>query len=346
MAWTATEQSTDSRTVLLDAVPSISDAELRSKFQPLVAAWFTRPGAEQASNVRLAAIRVLPLLGAPGASANFATLAAFFPAGTERGAAARAMLQLPREGWVGDEIAPVPDSILGYAKDVPAAQRTSQEFVEFVEIVQLGNELSSRLPEADGTRLHRALRELGVSVFVVKSVREQMRFDTTELVVEAGKPFEIIFENVDVMPHNLVLVAPGSRQAIGAAAMTMPATPDKSGRLYVPDSKQILGATKMLEPGQKETLKLRAPREPGDYEFVCTFPGHWTIMWGKLIVTNDPEGAAANSKTATPAPSAPAHQHGAPVPPKENAANSCAPQPERRRWPRECAAARRVRRAH
>jgi hypothetical protein len=20
---------------------------------------------------------------------------------------------------------------------------------------------------------------------------------------------------------------------------------------------------------------------------VCTFPGHWTVMWGKLIVTDD-----------------------------------------------------------
>ena len=188
----------------------------------------------------------------------------------------------------------------------------------YVEMVQLGNELSSRLPEADGARVRRALRELGVSVFVVKSVREQMRFDTAELVVEAGKPFEIICENVDVMPHNLVVVAPGARQEIGVAAMAMPATPDKAGRLYVPDSKKILAATKMLEPGQKETLKLRAPREPGEHEFVCTFPGHWTVMWGRLVVTTDPEAAAAKSRIAPPSspPPSAVHQHGAQPQPK------------------------------
>ena len=29
------------------------------------------------------------------------------------------------------------------------------------------------------------------------------------------------------------------------------------------------------------------PKEPGEYEFVCTYPGHYLIMWGKLIVTKD-----------------------------------------------------------
>jgi hypothetical protein len=43
---------------------------------------------------------------------------------------------------------------------------------------------------------------------IVHTVHEQMRYDQTRLVVEAGKPFEIILENSDTMPHNLVLVKP------------------------------------------------------------------------------------------------------------------------------------------
>jgi len=42
-----------------------------------------------------------------------------------------------------------------------------------------------------------------------------------------------------------------------------------------------------VEPGQKETLKFIAPNEPGDYEYVCTFPGHFMVMWGKLAVVKD-----------------------------------------------------------
>jgi hypothetical protein len=32
---------------------------------------------------------------------------------------------------------------------------------------------------------------------------------------------------------------------------------------------------------------MTAPNEEGDNEFVCTFPGHYQLMWGKLIVTKD-----------------------------------------------------------
>jgi azurin len=106
--------------------------------------------------------------------------------------------------------------------------------------------------------------------------------------VEAGKPFEVIFENNDIMPHNLVFCQPGTHVDVGTAAMTMPAVPDKQGYLYIPQHKAILpGAyTKMLEPGQKARLQLTAPASPGDYDYVCTFPGHWVIMFGKLQVVS------------------------------------------------------------
>jgi azurin len=108
--------------------------------------------------------------------------------------------------------------------------------------------------------------------------------------VQAGKPFEILFENDDGMPHNLVIVQPGKHTDIGTAAMTMmPNQLDKQGRAFIPKDweKQVIAATKLLEPGQKETLKLRAPNRPGDYEYVCTFPGHALIMWGTLVVTKE-----------------------------------------------------------
>ena len=49
-------------------------------------------------------------------------------------------------------------------------------------------------------------------VFIVRAVREQMRFDTPRIVVEPGKAIEIIFENPDFMPHNLVVVRPNTRE--------------------------------------------------------------------------------------------------------------------------------------
>ena len=67
------------------------------------------------------------------------------------------------------------------------------------------------LPPDQAAAARKTLRDLSVAVFVVKTVREQLRYDTPRLVVEAGKPFEIIFVNDDVMPHNLLVVKPGSQ---------------------------------------------------------------------------------------------------------------------------------------
>lgn len=88
-------------------------------------------------------------------------------------------------------------------------------------------------------------------------------------------------------PHNLVIVAPGKHLEIGTAAMTLrPDNLDKIGRAHLPAAyeKDILAATKLLEPGQHETLRMTAPSKPCDYGFVCTFPGHAVIMWGVLSV--------------------------------------------------------------
>jgi plastocyanin len=133
-----------------------------------------------------------------------------------------------------------------------------------------------------------------------------MRYDLPRLVVEPGKPFEVILENDDFMPHNLVFVQPGTREAVANAASTMrPDQLDSQGRAYLPSSKDVIAASRLLEAGQRQTLKLTAPTTPGAYEYVCTFPGHWTLMWGTLVVTSDVEGYLEKNpvvKPTTPAP--------------------------------------------
>ena len=52
----------------------------------------------------------------------------------------------------------------------------------------------------------------------------------------------------------------------------------------VPPVPQVLFATTLLNPGESVTVQFRAPSQPGDYPFVCTFPGHWRVMNGVLRV--------------------------------------------------------------
>ena len=112
------------------------------------------------------------------------------------------------------------------------------------------------------------------------------------------------------MPHNLAVVKPGSREKIGAVAEKMsPEKFDGQGRAYIPDSPDILAATKLLEQGMKETLKVTAPNEEGSYEYVCTFPGHWPVMFGQLVVTKDVDAYLQKNPVAPAQATNPAHGH-------------------------------------
>ena len=136
--------------------------------------------------------------------------------------------------------------------------------------------------------MRQELRAFRVPMFVVRTVREQMRYDTTRIVVEPGKAVQVIVENADFMPHNMVIVRPGAREEIGTITANMkPEELDARGRAFVPKSAKILTATKLIEPGQRETLQFTAPEAEGDYDYVCTYPGHWMLMWGTMVVTKD-----------------------------------------------------------
>jgi len=202
-------------------------------------------------------------------------------------ASAGAIRQLPREAWAQPQAADIVAGITSWAAKVPSAARTS---AEFVEALQLAEDLVALLPAEQAATARKSLAGLSVPVFQIKAVREQLRFDRTRIVVEAGKPFEVVFENPDAMPHNLLFLTPGSSKAVAETVQTYP--PDKLdqlGRAYVPDNDlRVLAATKMLAAGGSETLRITAPDAQGTYEFICSFPGHWNLMTGTLIVTKDP----------------------------------------------------------
>jgi len=89
---------------------------------------------------------------------------------------------------------------------------------------------------------------------------------------------EITFINVDLMPHNVVITQPGAADEICTAALAMAGA--GFAKDFIPESTKILAHSKLLDHGKRETLKFTLPSAPGDYQFVCTFPGHGTVMRG------------------------------------------------------------------
>ena len=81
----------------------------------------------------------------------------------------------------------------------------------------------------------------------------------------------------------------------------------------MPKSPDVLGATKLLLLGQRQSLSLKAPGGEGENEFFCTFPGHYQVMWGTLVVAkNVDEYFKAHPGPRQPGPEAAAssaHNH-------------------------------------
>jgi glucose/arabinose dehydrogenase/azurin/lysophospholipase L1-like esterase len=310
-AWAQAEKSPAARVELLYGIPLLYDTDLREKafpkFMPLVTA------ERQDENVRRAAIAAAVSIQSQQ-PAVAAALADLIHNRRSVGAAARGLRALPIARWSRAHGQAVANDLVAWARTIPDNRRTQGDYVE---AIQLAGDLAATMHGEEAASLRRELKDLRVAVFSVTAVREQMRYDTTTIVVEAGKPFEIVFENTDFMPHNLVVVKPGMRPQIGAASMKMrPDEVDKEGRAFIPRAgglyDAILGGTHLLEAGQKESLKLKAIAEEGVYEYVCTYPGHWEQMWGRLVVTKDVDAYLRDAKplaaSDAAAPSG-AHKH-------------------------------------
>jgi putative heme-binding domain-containing protein len=200
--------------------------------------------------------------------------------------------------WPKETAAPLLDSLLQYLEKVPADERTTPEFTS---ALQFATDLASLLPPEKSRAVTRTLRSLGPTVIVLRAVYEQLRYDKQLIVVEAGKPVALILDNQDAMPHNVAVLMPGALEEIGSAAEKMPAEPDAEGRLYIPVSPKVLNASKLAAPGQKIQLAFTAPSKPGEYPYVCTFPGHWRRMTGIMVVVEDVEAyLASHSESQQP----------------------------------------------
>lgn len=113
---------------------------------------------------------------------------------------------------------------------------------------------------------------------------DQMKFNKNELKVKAGQTVKLTLKHVGkmkkaVMGHNWVLLTKGTDiNAFGQKAV------DAKANDYIPEgSDQIIAHTDLVGGGESTTVEFEAP-EAGTYDFICSFPGHFSVMKGKFIV--------------------------------------------------------------
>ncbi len=121
--------------------------------------------------------------------------------------------------------------------------------------------------------------------FILNTVDQEMAYDKKVLRATAGQTVNIVLNNKDQMPHNLVVLQPGSLEDFGEMVDGFLKNADAESMGYVPNSRYVIAATPMLAPGATASVVFKLPDVPGVYPFVCTFPGHWRLMQGEIIVT-------------------------------------------------------------
>ena len=118
---------------------------------------------------------------------------------------------------------------------------------------------------------------------VILNSFDNMIYDKNKIEVNSGKNIVLTLNHKgkvskEFMGHNFVLLKKGVNVDEYAKKAVLAKSND-----YIPNSDEAIAYTKMLGGGESTTISFLAP-EAGTYNYICTFPGHYMMMRGELIV--------------------------------------------------------------
>jgi azurin len=144
-----------------------------------------------------------------------------------------------------------------------------------------------KTPPAAQPATHEAVAQTApeVSNALTLEGNDQMQYSKSELRATAGKTITFTLKHIGTldknsMGHNFVLLKQGTD--MNAFAQKAMAAKEND---YIPksESASIIAHTKLIGGGESDTITFEVP-EKGTYDFICSFPGHVSVMKGKLIV--------------------------------------------------------------
>ncbi len=181
------------------------------------------------------------------------------------------------EAWQGGR----PREIL---RAVPIARQFLLANSPVADMFKTAPATSAAAPSPSATPSTGSGRDPSAMRVALSAIPGQMKFDKTTITARAGQRVEIAFTNTDDMPHNVVIFKRGTMASYEKELFGSMNDPNAQLRGFVPDSPNVLIASPLLNARESAVVAFDAPAEPGDYPFVCTFPGHWFTMRGVLRV--------------------------------------------------------------
>lgn len=116
---------------------------------------------------------------------------------------------------------------------------------------------------------------------------DAMQYDVKKIEAKPGEALKVQLTTVSAMgkaemAHNFTLLTKGAP----VDAFVMEAAMARNTE-YIPAAKKnlIIATTKLAGGGETVEVTFNAPKEPGEYLYICTFPGHYLAgMKGTLVV--------------------------------------------------------------
>lgn len=129
-----------------------------------------------------------------------------------------------------------------------------------------------------------AATEAGATVELALEGNDLMQFDKNEFTVNAGDKIVLTFKNVGELPkesmgHNVIVLKPGTDVAAFGGEAIKAADNEYIPRTFM---SSIVAHSKLLGPGETDVIEFVLDT-PGEYPYLCSFPGHYGIMQGKII---------------------------------------------------------------
>lgn len=118
------------------------------------------------------------------------------------------------------------------------------------------------------------------------SAGDDMKFDKDILEAKPGQKVTLILHHTgqmtkDQMGHNFVLLKEGTDvNAFGQAA----AGEKDNDHIPAQLKDEVIAHTDLIGGGETTQIEFEAPTTPGNYPFICSFPGHFGSMKGTFIV--------------------------------------------------------------
>ena len=133
------------------------------------------------------------------------------------------------------------------------------------------------------TKIELTKSEQEIEEFTVRALGNtmaEMKFDIPNITVKEGSKVKITLINEGSDPamlHNIVFINYGSRKEIAMQAI------ESASTKYIPNNSNVIAGSDLAKPGETIVLEFNAPKR-GNYEFLCTYPGHAEIMRGYFFV--------------------------------------------------------------